>query len=169
MSFVIREATAADVPALAELHVQTFNETHGPGPTYETRERQWREILAGTDERDFCFLAMGENGKLVGFARGRPYDHSALPDFAGELNKIYVLREHHRRGVGRRLLGHVARRFLNYGIASMLLFGDAKNPSNGFYEVFGAERLYSAEGDFHGSYGWRDLHRLASICPLETV
>jgi hypothetical protein len=60
---------------------------------------------------------VGENGELVGIAWGRPYDNSALPDFAGELNKIYVLREHHRRGVGRRRPGHVARRFLSQGTA----------------------------------------------------
>jgi hypothetical protein len=46
----------------------------------------------------------------------------------------------------------------------MLLFGDASNPSNGFYESFGAERLYSDKGEFHGGYGWRDLDRLAAIC-----
>jgi hypothetical protein len=49
----------------------------------------------------------------------------------------------------------------------MLLFGDAQNPSNGFYEALGAERLYAANGEFHGGYGWRDLQRLASICPIE--
>lgn len=31
MSFRIRDATAADIPALAALHVQTFNETHRSG------------------------------------------------------------------------------------------------------------------------------------------
>ena len=40
----------------------------------------------------------------------------------------------------------------------MLLFGEASNPSNGFYEKFGAERIYGDGGEFHGSYGWRDLH-----------
>jgi len=42
----------------------------------------------------------------------------------------------------------------------MLLFGDARSPSNGFYERLGAERLLSAGGEFHGGYGWRDLHGL---------
>jgi ribosomal protein S18 acetylase RimI-like enzyme len=167
MSFLIREATAADVPALADLHVRTFNETHGPGPTYEIRERQWREALQGTDESRFCFVVEGPNGALVGFARGVPYDHSDLPDFAGELNKIYVLREYHRRGLGRRLLGHVARRFLVQGVSSMLLFGDARNPSNGFYEHLGAQKLFAANGEFHGAYGWRDLGSLAAVCPME--
>ena len=46
---VLREATMADLRPLAELHVRTFNETHvgpfGSGPTYATREGQWREKL----------------------------------------------------------------------------------------------------------------------------
>jgi ribosomal protein S18 acetylase RimI-like enzyme len=167
MSLIIREATSADVPALADLHVRTFNETHGPGPTYEIRERQWREAFEVTDGSWFCFVVEGRNGELVGFAKGVPYDHSDHPDFDGELNKIYVLREYHRRGAGRRLLGHVARRFLSQGIASMLLFGDARNPSNGFYEALGAERLFAKNGEFHGGYGWRDLQSLAALCSAE--
>jgi GNAT superfamily N-acetyltransferase len=83
-----------------------------------------------------------------------------VPGFAGELNKIYVLRAWHRSGIGRALVEQVARRFLAQGVDSMLLFGDARNPSNGFYERLGAERLHSPEGEFHGGYGWRDLRRL---------
>jgi hypothetical protein len=49
----------------------------------------------------------------------------------------------------------------------MLLFGDAQSPSNIFYEALGAERIFSASGEFHGGYGWRDLSRLAEICPVE--
>src|SRR2546430_751815 len=52
-SFVFRDATAQDVPALAQLHVTTFNETHcgglSRGPTYEIREWQWREMFAKAD------------------------------------------------------------------------------------------------------------------------
>jgi hypothetical protein len=54
----------------------------------------------------------------------------------------------------------MARQFLRQGVTAMLLFGEATNPSNGFYEAFGAERLYSDKGEFNGGYGWRDLHAL---------
>ena len=97
------------------------------------------------------------------FAKGTPHD-GGVPGFAGELNKIYVLRRVHRQGVGRLLLCTVARRFLDQGVTSMLLFGEATNPSNGFYERFGAERLYSDRGEFHGAYGWRDLQLLVDRC-----
>jgi ribosomal protein S18 acetylase RimI-like enzyme len=170
-SLIIREATLADIPALARLHVKTFNQTHvgpfGKGPTYELREHQWRKAFEVTDGSWFCFVIENQKGELVGFAKGTPYNHGDLPDFAGELNKIYLLREYQRLGLGRRLVGHVARRFISQGITSMLLFGEARNPSNGFYEALGAERLFSKAGEFHGGYGWRDLGRLASICPIE--
>src|SRR5262245_28557465 len=146
MSFAIREAVVDDVPALAALHVQTFNETHGrgrgDGPTYELRERQWRDAFAVDDGSWFCFVAEDEDGKLLGFAKGTPHD-GGVPGFAGELNKIYVLRRYHRQGLGRQLVCLVVQRFLAQGISSMLLFGEAGNPSNGFYEALGAERLYS--------------------------
>jgi len=77
---------------------------------------------------------------------------------------IYVLQRVHRQGLGRRMLGAVAMRFVDEGVTSMLLFGEATNPSNGFYESFGAERLYSEKGEFHGGYGWRDLRMLVERC-----
>jgi ribosomal protein S18 acetylase RimI-like enzyme len=167
MSYHIRDATADDVPALARLHVQTFNETHrggrSGGPSYELRERQWREAFADLDGRWFCFVVQDATGELVGFAKGTPHD-GGVPGFAGELNKIYVLRRVHRQGIGRLLLCQVARRFLRQGIPSMLLFGEATNPSNGFYEAFGAERLYANGGEFNGAYGWRDLRTLVAKC-----
>jgi ribosomal protein S18 acetylase RimI-like enzyme len=166
-SFTIREASAADVPALAQLHMVTFIETHGGrGPSFQTREGQWREAFAETDPNWFCYVISREDGRLTSFAKGVPHT-GGVPGFAGELNKIYLLREYHRRGLGRRLLGHVSRRFLARSIDSMLLFGDANNPSNGFYEAMGAERLYAPSGEFHGGYGWRDLHVLLKKCPAE--
>lgn len=167
MAFHIRDASENDVPPLARLHVQTFNETHrggrSGGPSYELRERQWREAFTLTDGSWFCFVVEDDAGELVGFAKGTPHD-GGVPGFAGELNKIYVLRRFHRQGVGRLLLCNVARRFIMQGVTSMLLFGEASNPSNGFYEALGAERLYSSSGEFHGAYGWRDLTILVGRC-----
>ena len=168
-SFRIREAHRDDVPALAQLHVSTFKETHGGfrPPSYDLRASQWRaafEAEAGWS----CYVAESAGGDLVGFAKGTRHD-GGVPGFAGELNKIYVLRRYHRHGIGRRLVAHVARRFLSEGVTSMLLFGDAKSPSNGFYERLGAERLLSDRGEFHGGYGWRDLDRLAATLTGESV
>jgi GNAT superfamily N-acetyltransferase len=83
-----------------------------------------------------------------------------VPGYQGELNKIYVVKRLHGHGCGRALVREVAKRFLSQGVTSMLLFGDARSPSNGFYERLGAVRLLPPDGDFHGGYGWPDLDKL---------
>jgi ribosomal protein S18 acetylase RimI-like enzyme len=161
--FLVREATEGDIPALAQLHVQTFRETHRGGPSYEIREKQYRHKFATMDGRWFCFVVARPDGELVGFAIGEPY---AQDGYGGRLNKLYLLRQYHRLGLGRLLVGHVVRRFLDRGVTSMLLFSEADNPSIGFFEALGGARLLSERGEFHGGYGWRDLTALAARCPI---
>jgi L-amino acid N-acyltransferase YncA len=167
MTYTLRDATARDVEALAILHVQTFRETHGGGPPVVIRQGQWEQILGKGDPADFTFIVEEPAGAMVGFARGTRHD-GGVPGYQGTLNKIYVLRRCHRQGLGRRLVCEVASRFLSQGVTSMLLFGDAQSPSNGFYEHLGAERLLTAEGVFHGGYGWRDLAALVRRCEAES-
>lgn len=65
-------------------------------------------------------------------------------------------------GLGKQLLCKVANEFIQRGMNSMLLFGDANNPSNKFYEQMGAEKLFAKDGNFSGGYGWTDLQKLAT-------
>ncbi|MGE5357805.1 MAG: N-acetyltransferase family protein [Bacteroidales bacterium] len=172
MPLHIRDARPDDVPALARLHVETFNETHCDGrphgPAYELRHRQWSDAFASADKTWFCLVVEDGDGQMIGFAKGTRHD-GGVPGFEGELNKIYVLRRFHRQGVGRLLLCSVARRFTRDGVRSMLLFGDRASPSNGFYEAFGAKRLYNASGGFDGGYGWRDLSALVTRCDRQSA
>ncbi len=165
-SLVIREATAADIPALAQLHVTTWNATYAPmlmnGPPVAVREYQWREAFATLDGSWFCFVVQNTRGELVGFAKGQKSDH---PEYGGQLSKIYLLRAYQRLGLGRRLIGHVARRFLTQGITAMWLFGDARNPSCNAWVALGAIKTDADPGS--GNYGWRDLRVLAERCPIE--
>src|SRR5688572_8905292 len=91
-SLRIREATAADIPALARLHVTAWNATYAPllakGPGVELRERQWREAFAKSEAASFCYVVERPDGALVGFAQGGRSDN---PEFDGELKKIYLL------------------------------------------------------------------------------
>jgi len=161
-SLTIRDATAADVPSLTRLHVTTWNATYAPllmkGPSYETRERQWRDSFAAADACWFCFVVERSDGELVGFAQANRSDNA---EFGGELRKIYLLSEYQRLGLGKRLIGRVARRFLSLGITSMWLSGDARNPSRRAWISLGADKTDSDPGT--GNYGWRDLTRLAAL------
>lgn len=156
---LLRDATSDDIAALAELHVRTFRETHGAGPDAAVREQQWRAKFE-SGRLVFCLL-LESDGRLIGFATGELHRDEPRA-YGGELNKIYVLRDCHRRGFGRLLLRGAAERFLAAGVTSMLLFGDARSPSNGFYEAMGAHRLYAANGEFHGGYGWSDLRAVSA-------
>jgi GNAT superfamily N-acetyltransferase len=157
------DATPEHIAALAALHVETFRETHGGSPPIAVREGQWQRILSANDALDFTLLVEDDSGQPVGFARGTRHD-GGVPGYQGELNKLYILKRLHGHGCGRLLVCGVAGRFLRHGVTSMLLFGDARSPSNGFYEHLGAERLLSPEGDFHGGYGWPDLRKLNAQC-----
>jgi len=164
-SFVIREAVTKDVPSLAALHVKTWNETYGSrGPGQQIREYQWNELFTYTDRNWFVLIIENKDGELIGFAKGQPYNHTDLPEFNGELNKIYLLRDYQRVGLGRKLVGHVARRLLDNGVTNMVVFGVPQNPSCLFYEALGGERLHKRGEVFQGGYCWRDLRKLVSIC-----
>lgn len=113
-SFVFRDATALDIPALAELHVKTWSATYPfvrRPPTCAIREHQWREAFAEPGGKWFCIVIEKAPGELIGFAKGIPNDKGS-----GDLNKIYLLADYQRLGLGRKLVGHVARRFLAQGI-----------------------------------------------------
>ncbi len=164
---IIREAEVDDIPKLAALHVKTWNATYFPtmGPPVEVREWQWVKRFATDDGTWFCFVIERPDSELVGFAQGNVSDN---PDFEGELNKIYLLSEYQRLGLGRRLVAHVVRRFLAQGVVSMWVYSDETNPSGHFYKVLGGKNLLNADGTVnHGNYGWRDLNALATICPIE--
>ena len=160
-SLIIRDATLNDVPALAALHVKTWNDTYGSrGPGIETRAYQWNELFKSVGKNWFVLVIENKNRELVGFAKGQAYDQPELPGCKGELNKIYILRDYQRLGLGRKLVAMVARRFLNMGINNMVLFGIPQNPSCRFQEAMGGTRLLNNRKEFHGGYFWQDLERL---------
>ena len=81
-AFRIREASATYVPALTWLHVTTWNATYAPllmkGPSYNVRERQWREVFAKNENGWFCFVVERPDGELVAFAQGSRSDDVAF-------------------------------------------------------------------------------------------
>jgi len=159
----LREATMADLRALAELHVRTFNETHvgpfGSGPTYATREWQWRDKLSEADATHFVLVLETAGNQLVGFIWCHPTKDN--PTWAARLNKIYLLREYQRRGLGKRMVAAAVDRLLEQGLTSMALFTEVDNePACNFYEQLGGERQLNERGEFEGMFGSADLREL---------
>lgn len=157
-SIIFRDAVAADIPALAELHVTTWNATYNTprGPTIATRTWQWNEVFGKDNRRDFVLVLEDRNGRLIGFTWGKPNDG----EFAGQVSKIYLRWEYHGLGLGRRMMAETARRFLDRGIHSFILFAELSNPTLGFYDRMGGERLLDDRGQFAGAFAWRDVRTL---------
>jgi len=159
-SIVFRDAVAADIPALAELHVTTWNATYNTthGPTIDTRTMQWQKVFAENERRDFVLVLEDSTGRLIGFTWGKPDEG----EFAGQLSKIYLRWEYHGLGLGRRMMAETARRFADRGIHSFIVFAELSNPTLGFYDRMGGERLLDDRKQFNGAFGWRDISKLLS-------
>lgn len=169
-SVTIRDASPRDLASLTELHVRTYNQSHMPlgvgGPTFATREPQWREKLNSLDATRFCLVVETPAGELVGFAFVHPAANN--PGFETRLSKIYLLRSHQRQGLGHRLVKEVTRRLLENGITSMMLFTETSNEAAcRFYDSLGGERLLDDSGAFGGQYGWRNLRTLGELLAKE--
>jgi GNAT superfamily N-acetyltransferase len=162
-SIIVRDAVAADSLALAELHVTTWNATYRTlrGPSVSTRVRQWNEVFGKQPRLDFVVVLEDRTGRLIGFAAGKPYQGEC----SGQLSKIYLRWEYHGLGLGRRLMSEAAQRFLDRGIDSFILFAERSNPTIGFYDRVGGERLVDERGLFTGAYAWRDVRRLIMSSP----
>lgn len=157
-SIVCRDAVPDDIAALAELHVTTWNATYrtAHGPSVEIRRGQWQEVFSRANPQEFIVVLEDRNKRLIGFSAGSP----SFGEFEGVLSKIYLRWEYHGLGLGRRLMRETARRFLDRGIESFVLFAERSNPTIGFYDRMGGERLLDDRGLFTGAYGWRNVRAL---------
>jgi ribosomal protein S18 acetylase RimI-like enzyme len=163
-TFEIREARKEEIDELAQLHVVTWAATYPEvlrPPTFAIRSWQWREAFEKRDGKWFCYVVVNAQGKLVGFAKG-----VRESDGRGDLNKIYLLWDYHRMGLGRRMLGKVTRRFMSMGVTTMIVRAEANNPSCRFYEATGGVNVLDDKGKPElGNYVWRDLAALSAQCP----
>ena len=163
-SFTFRDATVEDIPELGKLHAITWAQTYNTqNPNIQLRQYQWNKAF--TEENDgswFCIVVVNKNNKLVGFAKGKIYKNENSSELRGDLNKIYLLTDYQRLGLGKKLFRLVVERFLSKGINDMVLFGVPQNPSCAFHEAMGGERLYSENGNFDGGYRWNDLKKIAN-------
>ena len=103
-AFTFRDATENDIPELEKLHAITWAQTYNAKePNIRLRQYQWRKAF--TEENDgnwFCILVVNKNNELVGFAKGKIYKNEGSSELHGDLNKIYLLSEYQRMGLGKK-------------------------------------------------------------------
>ena len=138
------------------------------GLSYEESERLWQDAMAAGDG---CVFVAEDGAGVFGFASGSPRERFSreLREYEGELKTLYVLPSHKGAGVGRQLVGAVARHFVDRGVNSMLLWAFAENrAARGFYESLGGVPVAEDGFELSGAclsevaYGWKDLDVLLS-------
>lgn len=177
---IIREASPDDVPALANVEVDTRRTAYrGIYPdavldalSYEETAERWAAILAAQAARgQFTYVVEQPAGQVVGYASGTPrlpsHAEPALAPYAGELGRLYVLPARQGKGLGRLLTRAVAGRLAGAGMRSMLVTVLAANaPARGFYEALGGRYLLTKPMTLrgltsdHAVYGWSDTRVL---------
>ncbi len=170
-----RRAEPRDASAIAAVHLAGWNETYrGMLPddfldamTLERRLELWRVRLA--DPARITYLAerdLGSDSEVVGFASGGPHQ-KPQPPYDAFLFSLYILRDQHRRGIGRALLALLASELLERGFHGMQLNVLSTNPARGFYERLRARHVTTVSSHHGGPwcdcvYGWPDLTVLRS-------
>ncbi len=137
MTIAIRPATPTDAAAIAQLHVETHRATYAPlidgpyeAPALADRQAEWRQMLAGPG---LSFVAT-EAGRIVGVGHAE----------GARIEPLHVAPSHHRRGIGRALLGHLLDGLSARGVSSAIFNVLATNArAIAFYEAEGARRIGS--------------------------
>ena len=168
----IREATVADVPMIARVHVDTWRTTYRgiiPEKTlaqlfYSQREKSWLQIISNAQDAQFTYIACDRSGQIIGFADGGLGTEHLI--YKGELNAIYILETYQRQGIGRRLFHSVVKRLETLNINSMLVWILADNPACIFYESLGGQPVDEKQIERGGvtlnevAYGWKDTQKV---------
>jgi ribosomal protein S18 acetylase RimI-like enzyme len=183
-SLTLRRAHAADIPAIARLHIQAWRETYDGWMPAEVLanldptdwEARWltQMSVAATDPAQAVFLALDASGEPAGFgACRRQTSQKLLPlGYDGEIVSLYLLRRIQGQGVGRRLVSELASHLIAHGCRAcgFWVFRDSARARE-FYERLGAAPT-GVEGvwEIFGmvlpdmAYGLKDLRSLAAPC-----
>jgi GNAT superfamily N-acetyltransferase len=166
----VRDATAADAPAVARVHVDSWKTAYQEllpedvlsRLSYEERASKWADILGSPKPGEFTLVAVGDQDEIVGFASAGP-ERQGLAGYRGELYALYLLPSHRGQGIGTRLVASVVARFRRAGVSGMVVWVLEDNPHRHFYAKLGGRSCARGQHTIGGqdyatvAYGWKDL------------
>lgn len=135
---VLRSATATDVPVILEL-IQALASYERMSDDCVASEAKLQATLFGDAPKAEVVLAQTSDGTVAGFALFCGNYSTFLAQPGLWLEDLFVRPEHRGRGIGRMLLGHLARLAESRGCGRVeWAVLDWNTPSIGFYESIGA-------------------------------
>ena len=127
MTFHLRDATAADVPAITEIYAHHV--LHGTGTFEEDPpdEADIAERIAKVQAAGCAWLVAEENGLILGYGYFAPFRPRSAYRFTAE-DSVYVRDDIRGQGVGKALVAELLVRAEAQGIRQMIaVIGDSEN------------------------------------------
>jgi GNAT superfamily N-acetyltransferase len=173
-----RPATPQDCPDIARIQVDSYLTAYAPilpaayleHFTYMEQEQDWRDWFASNTE-DVLFVAVDEQGELLGYALGKR-NPGEVPPYEAELVALHIRQAFQRQDVGRKLVSAVSQALMAQGCCSLFVWVLDRNPARAFYEKLGGvlvtEKPWENNRDFgveisEVAYGWQDIRSLSNF------
>jgi GNAT superfamily N-acetyltransferase len=158
--FLVRDASGGDAPAIAEVHILTWQEAYaGQLPdeflgrlteSFDRRTEFWRGVAEAPRDREALLVAETDGG-IVGFAHVCPSRDPFAEADTGEVTAIYLRQSHWGRGIGRTLFEETTQRLKDLGFRDATLWVlDTNVRTRRFYEAAGWEGDGSEKVDERG-------------------
>jgi ribosomal protein S18 acetylase RimI-like enzyme len=181
---IIRAAHEADAPAMGQVMVEAYLAAHRdqmPADAWTKRAQEWtpeesargwartlHAIAAGERLHECIYVAVDDDGDLVGLAMGGPANEGDRQQI-GAVYALYVSMRHQGQGLGRCLVQAVAAELAEHGMATLQIGCLAANaPARAFYEAIGgrlvSKRLFDEDGIMLPEvvYKWANIKALAA-------
>lgn len=170
----LREATAQDARAIAEVHIAAWRSSYThilppdvlAGLSVESRTAMWEKGLSRSRGMNFLYVAENSEGEIVGFTGGGR-SNEGIKSYMGEIRVIYILEAYQRMGIGTKLFRAAVDKLVDKGITSLLVWVFKDSPYREFYEKLGGEcigeKVFEIAGDNYPAvgYGWKDIRNLS--------
>lgn len=174
-TLIIRKAQPADADACAEVNLLSWRNTYKgiiAGSTLEKMNmedllKKWRWRFAHPDPAIFCFVAE-ISGKAGGYLLCGPNRNKKFPQ-QYEVMAMYILEQHRRNGIGKKLFLSAVNEMRSRNIPSFLVFAIHGNiPAQKFYSSFHPHQSADTSLEIDGigytetCYGWNDISTIGT-------
>lgn len=165
--YKIRIASIEDSFEIAKVHVDCWRTTYKgivpdeklDGMSYEKSGLKWKETLKDIQDPFRCFLIVEKNGSAIGFCSGgKKRKNSKRTDgYDGEIKAIYILKEHQKKGIGKKIIALYEEIFRQNKIFSYIIWVLKDNESKNFYKKLGGKLITTKTYEIGG-------RRLKGLC-----